>query len=88
MTFRLWLVATIAPLCATKNAPSLICSFQFINQPVASAIYVEYLLDDGQSALEKLIADPCELVLCDLKLPGMNGLQVLKEIKRQPPKLR
>jgi DNA-binding NtrC family response regulator len=44
------------------------------------------IFHDGESALKKLSTDPCDLVLCDLRLPGMNGLQVLKKIKREDPR--
>ena len=43
------------------------------------------IFHDGESALKELRADPCDLVLCDLRLPGMDGLQVLKEIKQDHP---
>jgi signal transduction histidine kinase len=37
---------------------------------------------DGHSALEKLGSESCELVLLDLVLPDMNGMEVLKRIKK------
>src|SRR3954463_5158815 len=33
---------------------------------------------DGQSALEAILADPPDLVILDLSLPGLNGLEVLR----------
>lgn len=35
---------------------------------------------DGESALEMIKSDPPNIVLLDLMLPGMNGLEVLKKI--------
>ena len=36
---------------------------------------------DGHTALSKLLCDPPEIVLLDLKLPDISGMEVLKSIK-------
>lgn len=40
---------------------------------------------DGQSGLNILKSEPFDLLLLDIMLPGMNGLQVLREFKTQNP---
>ena len=40
---------------------------------------------DGQSGLNMLKSEPFDLLLLDIMLPGMNGLQVLREFKTQNP---
>lgn len=40
---------------------------------------------DGQSGLATLKAEPFDLLLLDIMLPGMNGLQLLREFKTQNP---
>lgn len=40
---------------------------------------------DGQSALQILKNETFELLLLDIMLPGMNGLQLLREYKTQNP---
>ena len=40
---------------------------------------------DGKSALKIMSSDPFDLILCDIKLPGMDGLAVLKEVKIRYP---
>jgi two-component system, chemotaxis family, chemotaxis protein CheY len=39
---------------------------------------------DPKAALAKLTAAPVHLVLCDMNMPGMNGLQLLEALRRQP----
>jgi two-component system chemotaxis response regulator CheY len=39
---------------------------------------------DPKAALVKLTATPVHLVLCDMNMPGMNGLQLLEALRRQP----
>jgi DNA-binding NtrC family response regulator len=41
---------------------------------------------DGNEALSRLAADDTiEVVILDIKMPGMDGMETLKEIKRQHP---
>lgn len=40
---------------------------------------------DGQSGLKMLKKEEFDLLLLDIMLPGMNGLQVLREFKSQNP---
>ncbi len=40
---------------------------------------------DGESALKRMETAPFDLILCDLRLPGMDGMEVLKTIKKQFP---
>ena len=40
---------------------------------------------DGETALKKMARVPFDLVLCDLRLPGMDGLEVLEAIKARTP---
>ena len=41
----------------------------------------------GQEALEKIWTSHVDLVILDISLPGRNGLEILKQIKSQKPKL-
>jgi len=39
----------------------------------------------GESALEILEREPADIVVLDVKMPGMDGIQALREIKKRHP---
>ncbi|MEG3808185.1 response regulator [Aerococcus mictus] len=41
--------------------------------------------NDGAQALKLFEADPAEVVLTDLRMPGMSGGDLLKELRRRAP---
>jgi two-component system response regulator (stage 0 sporulation protein F) len=41
----------------------------------------------GEEALEKLVAQETDLVILDINMPGMNGLEALRKIKEINPSL-
>ena len=41
--------------------------------------------ESGEEALEWLDRHPTDVVILDVRMPGMNGIQVLKEIKNRHP---
>jgi DNA-binding NtrC family response regulator len=47
--------------------------------------YTIRLADGGAAAIEALKGEPFSIVLADLKMPGVDGLQVLEDARRQQP---
>jgi DNA-binding NtrC family response regulator len=44
-----------------------------------------YTVGSGKEALEELKTNPCDVVLLDVKMPEMNGIEALMEIKKVSP---
>ena len=42
--------------------------------------------EDGLAALEMQREDPSDIIISDMKMPRMNGFELLKEIKKDFPK--
>ncbi len=47
--------------------------------------YAVSVVSDGKVALDKAVADPPDLVVLDLMLPGLDGLQVFTQLRAQAP---
>ena len=41
----------------------------------------------GEAALDYLAASPADVVVLDVKMPGMNGIDTLREIKKRHPQV-
>jgi phosphoserine phosphatase RsbU/P len=66
------------------------------DEPLVREILTAYLEDsgyevseagDGQTGIEMIRREPPDLVLCDLRMPGVDGLQVLATVTREFPEL-
>lgn len=65
---------------AVRRGLATILQDEFSNAEVAFAT-------DSKSAVEQLQAGEFQLVLCDINMPGRNGIDALKEIKATQPKV-
>ncbi len=53
-----------------------------LSKTLALAEYDVDLAPDGRSALERLRIIPYDLLITDLKMPGVDGLAVIREARR------
>jgi excisionase family DNA binding protein len=53
-----------------------------LQKTLALAEYEVDVAPDGRSALERMRLYPYDLLIADLKMPGMDGLTVIREAKR------
>jgi excisionase family DNA binding protein len=56
-----------------------------LSRTLALADYDVDLAFDGHSAIERLRLLPYDLLITDLKMPGMDGLGVIREARRMKP---
>ena len=62
----------------------------FIREGIAMALEEVYRIETfttAEAAIEAMESDPPDLVLLDIGLPGMDGIQALEEIQKQYPGL-
>jgi two-component system response regulator GlrR len=60
---------------------------QLISMRLNAAGYAVTTAESGQAALAALTAAPCELVITDLRMEGMDGLALFDAIHREAPAL-
>ena len=58
---------------------------QIINE--ASDMVVTYEVSEGLEVLDTVRAGSCDVVLLDISLPGINGIDILKQLKKERPGL-
>jgi two-component system copper resistance phosphate regulon response regulator CusR len=54
---------------------------QYVKRGLEEAQYIADWVADGAEALEMISAGPYDLVILDLRLPGMTGLEVLRNLR-------
>ncbi len=42
-------------------------------------------VENAYRALDALVAEPWDVILCDLRMPGMDGLELMEAVKREHP---
>ena len=55
---------------------------------ILKPIYYVHTAADGEEALQCLQKEKIDLVTLDLKMPGLSGLEVLREIKKNHPHIQ
>src|SRR2546423_6564556 len=81
--------ATTNPSPSTPASMLLVADDNSVNRIMLSRYitklgYQATLVENGRQALEKLQAEPFDLVLLDVQMPAMDGYQVLEQLKADP----
>ena len=71
-----------ARILVVDDEPIVVRSCQRI---LAGSAYVIDTARDGPEALGKIAAAPVDLVILDIKMPGMDGVEVLRHVKETHP---
>jgi|SRR3989338_829329 len=59
---------------------------EFYQELLQTEGYFVDLASDGEVGFQKLLSGGYDLVLLDIMLPKKDGLQILRDLKTQPPK--
>lgn len=59
----------------------------FIGDALGSLGHQVEGVESGAAAIETLAGDPPDLILIDFAMPGMNGAQLAREVRRLHPRL-
>jgi len=71
----------------TDDNPDLLDLYRDLLAQLASRPEIQSA-SSGAHALAKLEAEPFDLLICDLRMPKMDGLQVLAIVRRKYPQMR
>lgn len=63
---------------------------QYLGEQIQLHIDVKELrsFGDGESALKELTAEPVDIALFDINLPGMNGIECIQHLKMLHPRMQ
>jgi DNA-binding response OmpR family regulator len=59
----------------------------FLTRGMEAEGFVVHGAENGSEGLERALSEPYDAVLLDLLLPGLDGLSVLRELRRRRPEL-
>ncbi|TMQ03211.1 MAG: response regulator [Deltaproteobacteria bacterium] len=60
---------------------------EMIETGLRAAGYRIYLADSGERAIELFERHPADLVICDIRMPGMDGITVITRLREHDPDL-
>ena len=58
-----------------------------LSKTLALADYEVDVAPDGEEALDRLKTQPCDLLITDLRMPGLDGMSMISEVRRLHPQL-
>jgi excisionase family DNA binding protein len=91
-----WLQRGSAPEAAVRSAgnrPTVLVVDddesvrEMLSSSLSAAAYEVVTAADGSTALAALQQTPCDLLMADLKMPGMDGMTLIREARKRSPAL-
>jgi len=64
-----------------EDEPNIVVSLSFLLDRAGFEVAVE---SDGQAGLASAVAEPPDVIVLDVMLPGMNGYDVLRALRAEP----
>jgi len=71
----------MARVLIVDDEPNILLSLEFLMQQAGLEVDTA---DTGESALTKIAANPPDLLLLDISLPGISGFDLLERVREQP----
>ena len=69
-------------VCVVDDEPAML---EMLSATLENFGYHALATSDPEEALRYVSAEKCRIVLCDLKMPGMSGLEFLERALREDP---
>ncbi len=66
------------------DEPNILSGLRRMLRPMRKEWEMEFA-ESGQDALERMKASPCQIVVSDMRMPGMDGAELLYKIKAEYP---
>ncbi|GBD40898.1 Sensory transduction protein regX3 [bacterium HR39] len=64
-----------------EDEPNIVLSLEFLMKKAGLETEV---VRDGRAALARLDGEPADVVILDLMLPGVDGFEILRELRSRP----
>ena len=66
------------------DEPNILSGLRRILRPLRDQWQMQFA-DGGQAALDSLADAPCDVIVSDMKMPGMDGAELLSAVKKKYP---
>lgn len=61
---------------------------QVLSQELTQSGYTTHWVTNGNDAIDYILSKPVDIMLLDLRMPDIDGLQVLRELEKTKPRTK